>query len=196
MQLLGFDSRKNKYFWEVLGLALLIITMMIVSLLKLFHFDMTIEILQSIGFVFSLLFFLGIIFMLYKQYHIFDIRAKKVAAMFKIKRFIQEDPRTQRWNNIRKLFQSQHPSAWHMAIIDADAMLEDFVTSRGYYGATFGEKLKSVPANETWINDAWHVHKLRNRLAHEGSRYNLSEREAYQAFKIYENIFSRFGYIQ
>jgi Tfp pilus assembly protein PilE len=197
MKFLGFDDRKNKLFWEGFGLFLLILTMIIVSILHLFDIPNFENILKSVGFIFSVLFFVGIVYTLYKQYYLYDIRAKKIAAMFKIKNIIKKNEKTERWNKIKELFQSQNPSAWRMAIIDADSMLEELITSLGYNGATFGEKLKSVNrSNAPWIDDAWHVHKLRNKLAHEGSNYNLTDREVYQALRIYENLFYAFKYIK
>ncbi len=197
MKLLGFDSRKNKLFWEGLGLALLILTVLIVSgILYFFDVPEFEQTLKSLGFVFSVVFFVGTIFSLYQQYHLFEIRRKKIAKLFKVK-FIKQDPKRERWENIKKHFHSQNPSEWRVAIIDADVMLEDMVTSFGYTNGSFGEKLKSVKREHNpWLDDAWYVHILRNKLAHEGASYHLSEREAYQAMKIYENLFYSLGYIK
>lgn len=107
------------------------------------------------------------------------------------KNLIQE-----RWQSIVTMFQSSDSTAWRMAIIDADAMMEDLVDSIGFKGENFGEKLKQMQQSRVpWIQSAWDVHLLRNKLAHEGSRYPLNNREAYQAFKVYESIFQNTGYL-
>lgn len=106
------------------------------------------------------------------------------------------NPQVERWSNIAAMFQSQDETAWRMAVIDADAMLEDLVTEMGFDGQYFGDKLKAMQqARVPWVQSAWDVHLLRNKLAHEGSRYPLNNREAYQAFKTYESIFFQTGYL-
>lgn len=105
-------------------------------------------------------------------------------------------PNRQRWESIREMFSSSNPTSWRMAIIDADSMLEDMIIQLGYPGETFGEKLKQMDRRSVpWLDAAWDVHLLRNKVAHEGSRYILNEREVYRAYKIYENILASEGYL-
>lgn len=107
-----------------------------------------------------------------------------------------KSPQMKRWETISQQFKSADPLGWRVAIIDADAMLEDMVTELGYVGSTFGDKLKHLQREGvTWSDAAWEVHLLRNKLAHEGSRYPLSDREAYRAYRIYENLFVSNGYL-
>jgi|AntAceMinimDraft_6_1070360.scaffolds.fasta_scaffold24114_2 hypothetical protein len=100
----------------------------------------------------------------------------------------------ERWEKIVELFKSQDENSWRVAILDADSMLEDCIVFLGYSGGTLAEMMKQMQA-VPWIQAAWDVHLLRNKLAHEGSRYRLNERETFRAFKIYENIFFQTGYI-
>lgn len=151
--------------------------------------------LKILGFLLSLAFLVGIV--------VSWLGAKDVDQLNEIKEhqhFLTthdiETPEEKRWQAITEHFQSDNPVEWRMAIIDADAMLEDLVTAIGYRGETFGEKLKSIEASDfPHLNNAWYVHKLRNNLAHQGTAYHLSEREAYQAFKIYNAIFHETGYL-
>ena len=39
------------------------------------------------------------------------------------------------------------------------------------------------------IELAWDAHKMRNRIAHEGSDFVLTEREAKRVFVLYESVF-------
>jgi hypothetical protein len=101
-----------------------------------------------------------------------------------------------RWMDIVQQFKSSDPIFWRVAILDADAMLEDMITEMGYTGSTFGEKLKHMQREGvTWCDAAWDVHLLRNKLAHEGSRYPLNDRESYRAYRIYENLLESNGYL-
>ena len=105
-------------------------------------------------------------------------------------------PRLERWLGIENMFKSPDTNAWRMAIIDADSMLEELIISLGYRGNTFGERLKDMHRdNIPWLQAAWDVHLLRNKLAHEGSRYPLNDREAYRAYKMYQQIFVQTGYL-
>ena len=156
--------------------------------------------LKILGFVLSVGFAVGLVLSILGQRDLFIKKKNRRENYFNDtlnnSQSSMESREMKRWQNIKAHFQSKNPTDWRMAIIDADAMLEDIIESMGYRGASFGEKLKSMnPRNVPFLNDAWHVHKLRNILAHQGSRYNLSEREAYQAHKIYENIFYSTGYI-
>ena len=100
-----------------------------------------------------------------------------------------------RWSKVEQLFASPNESDWRLGIIEADAMLEDLTLQLGYPGMNLGERLKSVnPRNFPMLQQAWHVHILRNRIAHEGMRFHLPQHEAWRAFKIYENIFRGYGY--
>lgn len=105
-------------------------------------------------------------------------------------------PNQKRWVNIVSQFKSSDVNLWRLAIIDADAMLDEMVSSMGYVGDTFGERLKNMQQQGvTWTDAAWDVHLLRNKLAHEGSRYPLNDREAYRAYRIYENLLESNGYL-
>ena len=57
---------------------------------------------------------------------------------------------------------------------------------KGYRGEGLGEMLKT--ASFKTIDLAWDAHKIRNRIAHEGSGFELTEREAKRAFTLYESV--------
>ena len=108
----------------------------------------------------------------------------------------RENPHMKRWEKVTEAISSPNEQLWRVAIIESDIMLEEVVTSLGYQGETFGEKLKQISPNQIpWIDGAWEVHRLRNILAHEGGRYQLNHREAYRAYKIYESILYTTGYL-
>lgn len=105
-------------------------------------------------------------------------------------------PNRIRWEGIAAQFKTNDPNLWRIAIIDADAMLDEMVSAMGYEGKSFGERLKHMQREGiAWTDAAWDVHLLRNKLAHEGSAYPLNDREAYRAYRIYENLFESNGYL-
>jgi hypothetical protein len=82
---------------------------------------------------------------------------------------------------------SSSEALWRIGIMEADNLLLEALTEKGYQGENLGEKLKG--ASFRTIDLAWDAHKIRNRIAHEGSEFQLTEREAKRAFTLYESVF-------
>lgn len=70
------------------------------------------------------------------------------------------------WQRIMQLQQGREVE-WHVAIMDADKLLDKALQARGFRGQTMGERLKSARNTLRDNNAVWQAHKLRNRLAHE-----------------------------
>ncbi|MES2225697.1 MAG: hypothetical protein V4480_02710 [Patescibacteria group bacterium] len=101
-----------------------------------------------------------------------------------------------RWSYIQSLIESGQESDWRQAIIEADIMLEDTLRHAGYAGEGVGDKLRSAnPAHFRTLQDAGEAHGVRNRIAHDGSAYQLTNHTAYQAIQKYQNVFEEFGEI-
>ncbi len=104
--------------------------------------------------------------------------------------------KNERWLKTLSYLFSQHASDWKLAIIEADSMLESLMDQLGFKGETFGDKLKSTDQEKfKGLTSAWEVHTIRNRIAHEGTSFELSQREAKRAIALYEQIFRQYGYI-
>lgn len=82
---------------------------------------------------------------------------------------------------------SPSEALWRIGILEADNMLEHVLRDKGYQGETVGEMLKS--ASFKTVQLAWDAHAIRNRIAHQGSDFELTEREAKRAFNLYESVF-------
>jgi hypothetical protein len=66
----------------------------------------------------------------------------------------------------------------------------------GYHGDTLGERLNSVEKSDfLTLNLAWEAHKVRNMIAHEGSNYLLTKREAKRVIDLYRQVFEEFEFI-
>ena len=75
-------------------------------------------------------------------------------------------------------------------------MLESLMGDLGFAGETLGDKLKSATQEKfRSLTVAWEVHTIRNRIAHEGMGFELSQHETKRVIAIYEQIFHEFGYI-
>lgn len=102
-----------------------------------------------------------------------------------------------RWHYIETLIESPNDSDWRVAIIEADTMLEDVLVEKGLFGSTVSELLESARSNGySSISDAWEAHLIRNKIAHEGSEFSLSQIEGRRVVKMYRNFFEELGVIK
>lgn len=112
---------------------------------------------------------------------------------------LQEETRgskNERWSKTLSYLFSQHASDWKLAIIEADSMLESLLGQLGFGGETLGDRLRMAnQENFPNLTIAWEVHTIRNRIAHEGLTFELSQREAKRVIALYEQIFYEYGFI-
>jgi hypothetical protein len=101
-----------------------------------------------------------------------------------------------KWVKIQAHINSQNPSDWRLAILEADIMLFEVLDKMGFQGDSIGEKLKGVKKGDFLTIDlAWEAHKVRNKIAHEGSNYDLSERDAKLTIDNFKKVFEEFYHI-
>jgi len=154
------------------------------------------------------MFFLAII--CYAFVRLFEIRKKEKAHLqHEIKEYahnqaeeekrLREDvggSKNEDWSKTLEYLFSQHSSDWKLAIIEADSMLEVLLDQLGFKGETLGDKLKSAnQENFPQLSAAWEVHTIRNKIAHEGLAFELSQHEAKRIIALYEEIFHSYGFI-
>ena len=109
---------------------------------------------------------------------------------------VDEKEGSSKWRMVLKHASSKNPSDWKLAIIEADTILDALVERAGFPGDTLGERLKNADKGMFQTLDyAWEAHKIRNRIAHEGSNFVLSERDAEKTISQYEEVFKEFQYI-
>ncbi len=91
---------------------------------------------------------------------------------------------------------STNPGDWKLAIIEADIILDDVLKEKGYTGNSLGERLKSIsPQQLSTLNDAWEAHKVRNRIAHDGSDFIVTKRIAQETILKYQRVFIELGVV-
>jgi hypothetical protein len=101
-----------------------------------------------------------------------------------------------RWNHVRELIEGSQETDWRQAIIEADIILDDMLTRLGYTGDTMAEKFRAVdPAKFHTLHDAMEAHGVRNRIAHDGTAFPLTDHLAYRTILQYENVFREHGEI-
>lgn len=102
----------------------------------------------------------------------------------------EQEANTGRWAHIQELIASDEASKWREAIIEADIMLEEVLRKQGFTGSGVGEQLQG--ARFATIIDAGEAHGVRNRIAHDGSAYDLTESLARRTIAKYGNVFREF----
>lgn len=84
-----------------------------------------------------------------------------------------------KWLAIEQSVVRDNEASCHMAILNADKLVDQALTDKGFKGQTMGERLKSAKAALPHRDNIWQAHKLRNRIAHEPDikvSYDLTRR--------------------
>ena len=146
--------------------------------------------------------FVGLVFIAFLIY--IAVRLEQVRALER-KRFesfshtvaARDVPKTQlRWDRILQQISSDDEQNWRLAILEGDIMLNELLDVLGYRGETMADKMRQVERGSfNTIDIAWEAHRVRNRVAHEGTHLSLNQREAQRVVGLYEQIFREFKFI-
>ena len=157
--------------------------------------------IQQTSLFISLLFLTGIGYAIIR---VRQIRAKETEAFaglakvapVRVTEGTDERPRNLKWEKVLEHVSSPNPPEWRLAILEADILLDELLDVLHYRGESMGDKLKKIEKSDfTTLDLAWEAHKIRNQVAHEGSEFLLSEREAKRVVSLYEEVFKEFRYI-
>lgn len=101
-----------------------------------------------------------------------------------------------RWKYIITLIESPNESDWRVSIMESDTLLEETFKERGLVGNTMSELLEEAKLNGyPGIQGAWDAHIVRNKIAHEGQNFPLTQIEGRRIIKLYQNVFEGLGVI-
>lgn len=99
-----------------------------------------------------------------------------------------------RFTELQTHLESNNPNDWKLAIIEADILLDDLLKQRGYPGVSLGERLKSIsPSALQSLDDAWQAHIVRNKIAHAGADFILTQKLARETIVQYRRVFAELG---
>lgn len=96
----------------------------------------------------------------------------------------------EKWNIVVNYMEGKEEALWRIGILEADNLLDEILADRGYAGINVADKLKVASFNT--IDLAWSAHKMRNRIAHDGSKFVLTDRMARNTFELFRSIFTEF----
>lgn len=97
---------------------------------------------------------------------------------------LNKDEYRAKWLRIEQGVTKEEHS-WHMAVLNADKLLDHAMRARNIRGQTMGERMKTAKDMFSDRNGIWTAHKLRNKIAHEPDvRMNIQQtRQALKAFR-------------
>ena len=153
-------------------------------------------IIKIISFLISLglLIFIGIL--RYRTKQLWKTKGlHEQASFFKhASHFVPAEETDKRWKEIEAHAASQNISECKLALIDADALIDEIFKRAGYRGKTMGDRLKTIePSDLDHLADLWEAHKLRNRIAHEGER--IERRDIDRAMDQYRSVLKELKFL-
>lgn len=85
-------------------------------------------------------------------------------------------------------------SSYHLAVLNADKLVDQAMRQKGIHGQTMGDRMKSASKTFSDINGFWSAHKLRNKIAHEPDVY-INYDEARQSLAQFKKALKDLGAI-
>jgi len=94
------------------------------------------------------------------------------------------------WMKIKQRLDTGLESEFKLAVIEADAMLDDILKKMGYSGESLGERLRQVSADILpSLTEVKRAHEIRNNIVHDPD-YRLNLDGAQKTISSYEKVFT------
>ncbi len=138
--------------------------------------------------ILSLLFIIGIIFLLLKNSWLKYSFLENSTEFFTYRPFGVKRTFKQ-WLKITKRLETEREADYKLALIEVDSLLDEILNKIGYKGESLGEKLKQLDPNTLPnLEQVWQAHKVRNNVIHDPD-YHLTLEKAKDVIGIYEQAF-------
>jgi hypothetical protein len=198
---LSLDPRK------IAKVAIWIIFVILVVLAGVYITFLNTETAQNFTyFLYGLEIFLGIyiaynLYTLWGFMHRFDHHVHSLHKLFatrykpKEKKTDTLSPLEKRFLKAKEHIASNFKEEWKIGIIELDTLLKDLLKQNNLVGETVGELLLDAEKkNIKRVSNAWSAHKVRNRIVHEGIKFELNQDLTQRALKDYITIFEDLGF--
>lgn len=124
------------------------------------------------------------------------VMLRGVTANLKTQWYGSERPLVSR-NKVQRRFEeilarldSENPSQFKVAVLEADQLADELLSGSGYTGQNMGERLKGIhPGQIESYEDLLAAHAIRNRIVHEQD-FTLSQMEARDLLESYRKFFA------
>ncbi|MFY9462346.1 MAG: hypothetical protein WAP51_04050 [Candidatus Sungiibacteriota bacterium] len=109
-----------------------------------------------------------------------------------VKRRRQQEP----WLAILKKLESENPSDWNLAVMQADSIADNILKEMGLGGETMGERMKALDKSRlATLDDLWEAHRIRNEIAHSPEK-SVTKHRAVYAVSLFEEVLKELGYLE
>lgn len=99
------------------------------------------------------------------------------------------------WREIEDLIKQNKITAYKLAIVEADKLMDYVFKKAQFPGKDFAERLRGSCHKYPFLKELWFPHNLRNDIVHK-SYFELSKWEASKAMRIYRRTLKRLGYLK
>lgn len=97
------------------------------------------------------------------------------------------------WQDILKKTETESTESYKLAIIEADALVDDVLKRLQYQGEHMADRLARLsPQDFTSIDRLWKAHRMRNEIAHTPG-FTISQKEAKRVLDDYQSFFHEVG---
>ncbi|NTW27215.1 MAG: hypothetical protein HGA36_02740 [Candidatus Moranbacteria bacterium] len=161
------------------------ITVLLESLANFYHSPFVLVLKILIGIYVAVL-FIDIVLMLILRDVGWHLRVGLKGADLPL---VSKSKMQKRWDKVKSRLESESPSQYKVAIIEADAIAEEILDGIGYKGANMSEKLEQVDVNhlDDHLESLKGAHKIRNQIVHEID-FAIDQRMALAVIGVYENF--------
>ena len=147
------------------------------------YFFLTLDLALLVGIV--LLFRVGL------SYRIkVDLKALPPTVAELLKKSGVRDRYIDRWKKLREDARVTPPASYTMAIMNADALVDELIQEVGFAGRDVAERfgrLNHIGLNQNVVNGIFRAHKIRNQIAHEPN-FSLAAKDAERVLDLYERF--------
>lgn len=121
-----------------------------------------------------------------------DIRTTLIGMNIPAELTTRKGKLAKKWSKIKNELERENESAWKVAIIEADNLIDDLIKKMQYPGKNMGERLEGInPGQIENIEELKQAHKVRNQIIHNES-FKLSKKQAETVMGYYENFLRYF----
>lgn len=114
-----------------------------------------------------------------------------IATTRKSPKGINQEEFRSKWLKITSSLNDTEESR-HLAVLNADKLLDQALKAKGVKGETMGERLKNTKSQLRHRDAIWTAHKLRNQIAHEDS-VSVSDEQAKRALAAFKSALKDIG---
>jgi hypothetical protein len=99
----------------------------------------------------------------------------------------------ERWQNILKKFNPTSQDSRHLAVIEADSLVDEVLKQLGFTGEHMADRLSRLnPQEVPTVERVWRAHRLRNDIVH-APGYVAAPESAQNALADYESFLTEIG---